>query len=412
VGVVGKRLGENILKIIGIKRGIIVFKKMNAKWLSLIVGTSLVAGLLTGCGSSASKDIKIGVVYELTGSTASFGTAAANGAKLAFKEINANGGVLGKQIQIAVADNKGEPSESSNAMTKVISQDKVIAVTGFTTSSNGIAGSTVAEANKIPFVAAATTNPKVTLDENTGKVKNYTFRVCFIDPFQGTVGANFVLNSLKAKNAAIMIDNSSDYSKGLSKFFKDAFTKGGGTVAIEEAYLQNDQDFKTVLTKIKATNPDVIYVPGYYGEVGKIIKQAREIGITVPFVGGDGWDSPKLAEIGGADALNNTFFTNHYSVEDNSPKSKAFLDAFQKEYGQVPDAMAVLGYDAAYALVDAIKRANSTDSEKIREALAATKDFQGVTGALTLNATHDAIKSAVIIEMKNGKQVYKETVKP
>lgn len=412
MGVVGKRLGENILKIIGIKRGIIVFKKMNAKWLSLIVGTSLVAGLLTGCGSSASKDIKIGVVYELTGSTASFGTAAANGAKLAFKEINANGGVLGKQIQIAVADNKGEPSESSNAMTKVISQDKVIAVTGFTTSSNGIAGSTVAEANKIPFVAAATTNPKVTLDENSGKVKNYTFRVCFIDPFQGTVGANFVLNSLKAKNAAIMIDNSSDYSKGLSKFFKDAFTKGGGTVAIEEAYLQNDQDFKTVLTKIKATNPDVIYVPGYYGEVGKIIKQAREIGITVPFVGGDGWDSPKLAEIGGADALNNTFFTNHYSVEDNSPKSKAFLDAFQKEYGQVPDAMAVLGYDAAYALVDAIKRANSTDSEKIREALAATKDFQGVTGALTLNATHDAIKSAVIIEMKNGKQVYKETVKP
>lgn len=385
---------------------------MNAKWLSLIVGTSLVAGLLTGCGSSASKDIKIGVVYELTGSTASFGTAAANGAKLAFKEINANGGVLGKQIQISVADNKGEPSESSNAMTKVISQDKVIAVTGFTTSSNGIAGSTVAEANKIPFVAAATTNPKVTLDENTGKVKNYTFRVCFIDPFQGTVGANFVLNSLKAKNAAIMIDNSSDYSKGLSKFFKDAFTKGGGTVAIEEAYLQNDQDFKTVLTKIKATNPDVIYVPGYYGEVGKIIKQAREIGITVPFVGGDGWDSPKLAEIGGADALNNSYFTNHYSVEDNSPKSKAFLDAFQKEYGQVPDAMAVLGYDAAYALVDAIKRANSTDSEKIREALAATKDFQGVTGALTLNETHDAIKSAVIIEMKNGKQVYKETVKP
>jgi len=385
---------------------------MNAKWLSLFVVAILVVGLVAGCGGSASKDIKIGVVYELTGNTASFGTAAANGAKLAFKEINANGGVLGKQIQIAVADNKGEPSESSNAMTKVISQDKVIAVTGFTTSSNGIAGSTVAEANKIPFVAAATTNPKVTLDENTGKVKNYTFRVCFIDPFQGTVGANFVLNSLKAKNAAVMIDNSSDYSKGLSKFFKDAFTKGGGSIAIEEAYLQNDQDFKTLLTKIKATNPDVIYVPGYYGEVGKIIKQAREIGIIVPFVGGDGWDSPKLAEIGGPDALNNTYFTNHYSVEDNSPKSKAFLDAFQKEYGQVPDAMAVLGYDAAYALVDAIKRANSTDSEKIREALANTKDFQGVTGSLTLNDNHDAIKSAVIIEMKNGKQVYKETVKP
>ncbi|MBP2628381.1 MAG: hypothetical protein H6Q68_3092 [Firmicutes bacterium] len=389
-----------------------MLKKTKLKLVSLILGSMLVTGLLSGCGGSASKDIKIGVVYELTGNTASFGTAAANGAKLAFKEINASGGVLGKQIQIAVADNKGEPSESSNAMTKVISQDKVIAVTGFTTSSNGIAGSAVAEANKIPFVAAATTNPKVTLDENTGKVKPYTFRVCFIDPFQGTVGANFVLNTLKSKNAVVMIDNSSDYSKGLAKFFTEAFTKGGGKVTSEIAYLQKDQDFKTILTSIKASNPDVIYLPGYYEEVGKIIKQARELGITAPFVGGDGWDSPKLAEIGGPDALNNSYFTNHYSVEDNSPKSKAFLDAFKKEYGQVPDAMAVLGYDAAYALVDAIKRANSTEPEKIREALANTKEFQGVTGSLTLNDTHDAIKSAVIIEMKNGKQVYRETVKP
>ena len=389
-----------------------MLKKAKLKLISLALGGMLVTGLLAGCGASTSKDIKIGVVYELTGNTASFGTAAANGAKLAFKEINANGGVLGKQIQIAVADNKGEPSESSNAMTKVISQDKVIAVTGFTTSSNGIAGSAVAEANKIPFVAAATTNPKVTIDENTGKVKPYTFRVCFIDPFQGTVGANFVLNTLKAKNAVVMIDNSSDYSKGLAKFFTEAFTKGGGKVMSEIAYLQKDQDFKTILTSIKASNPDVIYLPGYYEEAGKIIKQARELGINAPFVGGDGWDSPKLAEIGGADALNNTYFTNHYSVEDNSPKSKAFLDAFKKEYGEVPDAMAVLGYDAAYTLVDAIKRANSTESDKIREALANTKDFQGVTGALTLNATHDAVKSAVIIEMKNGKQVYRETVKP
>ncbi len=385
---------------------------MNLKWLSLFAGITLLAGLVAGCGGSSSKDIKIGVVYELTGSTASFGTAASNGAKLAFKEINASGGVLGKQIQIAVADNKSEPSESSNAMTKVISQDKVVAVTGFTTSSNAIAASTVAEDNKIPFITAAATNPKVTLDEKTGKVKKNTFRVCFIDPFQGTVGANFVLNSLKAKNAVIMIDNSSDYSKGLAKFFTDAFTKGGGKVTSEVAYLQNDQDFKTILTSIKSSNPDVVYVPGYYGEVGKIIKQARELGITAPFVGGDGWDSPKLAEIGGVDALNNTFFTNHYSVEDNSPKSKAFVEAYQKEYGQVPDAFAVLGYDAAYALVDAIKRANSAEPAKISEALASTKDFQGVTGSLTLNDTHDAIKSAVIIEMKNGKQAYRETVKP
>ena len=386
--------------------------KKSMKLISLMVMMVFVMSLVAGCGGSESKDLKIGVVYELTGNTASFGTAAANGAKLAFKEINAKGGVLGKQIQIVVADNKGEPSESANAMTKVITQDKVIAVTGFTTSSNGIAGSTVAEANKIPFVAAATTNPKVTVDEKTGKAKDNTFRVCFIDPFQGTVGANFALNSMKVKKVAIMVDNSSDYSKGLSQFFKEAFTKGGGTIVAEEAYLQKDQDFKTILTKLKGTNPELIYVPGYYEEVGKIVKQARELGITVPFVGGDGWDSPKLAEIGGAAALNNTFFTNHYSVEDTSAASKSFVEAYKKEYGQVPDAMAVLGYDAAYVLVDAIKRANSAEPAKIKEALAATKGYKAVTGEISLNDKHDAVKSAVIIEMKDGKQVYKETVKP
>jgi branched-chain amino acid transport system substrate-binding protein len=381
------------------------------KLTGILVVMLMLAGLVAGCGSS-SNDIKIGMVYELTGNTASFGTMAANGAKLAFKEINAKGGVLGKQITVVTADNKGEPSESTNAMTKVITQDKVIAVTGFTTSSNGIAGATVAEANKIPLVAAATTNPKVTLDDKTGKVRDNTFRVCFIDPFQGTVGANFALNTLKAKKVAIMTDNSSDYSKGLQQFFKEAFTKGGGTIVSEEAYLQKDQDFKTILTKIKATNPDMIYLPGYYEEVGKIIKQARELGITVPFVGGDGWDSPKLPEIAGAEALNGAYFTNHYSVEDTSPNSKAFVDAFKKEYNQTPDAMAVLGYDAAYVLVDAIKRANSTESAKIREALAATKDYQGASGKLTLNATHDAVKGAVILAFKDGKQVYQSTVNP
>lgn len=370
------------------------------------------AALVAGCGGGASNDIKIGVVYELTGGTATFGEAASNGAKLAFKEINAKGGVLGKQITAVIADNKSEPAESTNAMSKVITQDKVVAVTGFTTSSNAIAGSAVAEASKIPFVGAAPTNPKVTVDEKSGKVKDYTFRVCFIDPFQGTVGANFALSTLKLKKVAVLIDNSSDYSKGLAQFFKDAFTKGGGQIIAEEAYLQKDQDFKTILTKIKALNPEMIYVPGYYEEVGKIIKQARELGITVPFVGGDGWDSPKLAEIAGAASLNGTYFTNHYSVEDTSAKSKAFVEAYKKEYNRMPDAMAVLGYDAAYVLVDAIKRAGSTDSAKIREALAGTKDFEGVTGKLTLNSTHDAVKSAVIIEFKDGKQMYKSTVNP
>ena len=389
---------------------------MNKKNLVLVgfLVLALMAGsLLAGCGKGAdSNSIKIGLLNEMTGGNATFGTSSANGAKMAFKEINAKGGVLGKQILAVIADNKSEPSESANAMTKLATQDNVVAVTGVFASSNAIAASSVAEATKTPFLAVGATNPKVTVDEKSKKVKDYTFRVCFIDPFQGTVGANFVLNTLKLKKAAIMVDNSSDYSKGLAAFFKEAFTKGGGSILSEEAYLQKDQDFKAVLTKLKSMNAEVIYVPGYYEEVGKIVKQARELGITAPIIGGDGWDSPKLVELGGAPALNNTFFTNHYSVDDNSPASKAFVEAYKKEYGQNPDALAVLGYDAAKLLIDAIQRANSLDKAKIQAALATTKAYPAITGATTLNATHDAVKSAVIIEMKNGKQIFKATVKP
>ncbi|SMC51969.1 ABC transporter substrate-binding protein [Sporomusa malonica] len=386
--------------------------KRSVRLAAVVTVMMFMTGMLAGCGGLASNDIKIGILNEMTGGNATFGTSSANGAKMAIKEANAKGGLLGKQIQAVIADNKSEPSESANAMTKLATQDKVVAVTGMFASSNAIAASSVAESTKIPFLAVGATNPKVTVDEKSGKVKDYSFRVCFIDPFQGTVGANFVLNTLKVKKAAILVDSSSDYSKGLSAFFKDGFTKGGGSILAEEAYLQKDQDFKTILTKIKALNAEVIYVPGYYEEVGKIVKQARELGITVPVVGGDGWDSPKLVEIGTAAALNNTYFTNHYSVDDTSAASKTFVDAYKKEYGQAPDAMAVLAYDAANVLIDAIKRANSTEPAKIREALAATKDYPTVTGSTTLNATHDAVKNAVIIEMKDGKQVYKATVKP
>ncbi|WP_093795795.1 ABC transporter substrate-binding protein [Sporomusa acidovorans] len=385
--------------------------RTSAKMVAVLTAVLVMAGVLAGCGSS-SNDIKIGLLNEMTGGNATMGTSSANGAKLAIKEANAKGGVLSKQIQAVVADNKSEPSEAANAMTKLATQDKVVAITGMFASSNAIAASSVAESAKVPFLAVGATNPKVTVDEKTNKVKDYTFRVCFIDPFQGTVGANFVLNTLKLKKAAMLVDSSSDYSKGLAAFFKDAFTKGGGEVLAEEAYLQKDQDFKTILTKVKALNVEVLYVPGYYEEVGKIVKQARELGITIPIIGGDGWDSPKLVEIGTAAALNNTYFTNHYSVDDTSEASKAFVEAYKKEYGQAPDAMAVLGYDAANVLIDAIKRANSTEPAKIREALAATKDFPTVTGSTTLNATHDAVKNAVIIEMKDGKQMYKATVKP
>lgn len=386
-------------------------KSKKAVWMWMMV-TLLLMSVMSGCGGGDSNKIKIGLLNEMTGGAATLGTSSANGANLAIKEANANGGVLGKQIESVAADNKSEPAEAANAMTKLINQDKVVAVTGTFSSSNAIAAASVAEAAKVPYLASGATNPKVTVDEKTGKVNDYVFRVCFIDPFQGTVAANFVFDHLKLKKAVMLIDNSSDYSKGLGDFFKKAYTAKGGEILGEEAYLQKDQDFKTILTKVKSLNAEVIYIPGYYEEVGKIVKQARELGIEAVMIGGDGWDSPKLAEIAGNRALNQTYFTNHYSVDADDAKAKAFVEAYTKEYGQKPDALAVLGYDAARVLIDAMKRANSAEPEKIREALAATTNFDAISGETTINATHDAVKSAVIIEMKDGKQVFNTSVKP
>lgn len=371
--------------------------------------------LITGCGGSdkgsSADTIKIGAIGEMTGGNASYGTSMMRGFNLAAKEINAAGGVDGKKIVLVEADTKSEPAEAANAMSKLINQDRVSFVSGIFTSSSAIAACNISETAKIPYLAVGATNPAVTVAKD-GSTKPNTFRVCFIDPFQGTVGANFVTNELKAKTAAIYIDNSSDYSKGLADFFKKSFVANGGSIVAEEAYLQKDTDFKAVLTKIKATNPEIIYVPGYYEEVGKIIKQARELGITVPIVGGDGWDSPKLPEIAGAEALNNTFFTNHYSPDADSAESKAFVAAFEKEYNQKPDAPAVLGYDALKLMVDAIKRAGTADPARVSKALAETKSFNAVTGALTLNDKHDAVKSVTIIKFQDGKQAYCSTVNP
>lgn len=394
--------------MIWLERGFFMHNTFKAMMVMMLVG---LMGTLAGCGGE-SNTIKIGLLNEMTGGNATLGTSSANGAKMAFKEYNDKGGLLGKKIEAVVADNKSEPAEASNAMTKLVTQDKVVAVTGTFSSSNAIAAASVAAASKVPYLVSGATNPKVTVDEKTGKVNDYVFRVCFIDPFQGTVAANFALNNLHLKKAVVLVDNSSDYSKGLSDFFKNAMKQGGGEILGEEAYLQKDQDFKAILTKIKTLNPEIVYIPGYYEEVGKIVKQARELGITAVMIGADGWDSPKLAEIAGPDALNHTFFTNHYAVDSKEPVAQAFAEAYEKEYGQKPDALAVLGYDAAKVLIDAIERANSTDPAKITEALATTKDFNGITGAITLNETHDAIKSAVVIEMIDGKQTFKANVKP
>jgi branched-chain amino acid transport system substrate-binding protein len=386
--------------------------KNGIKFMGLAICLAIFTGVLAGCGSTAdSKDIKIGGVFELTGGVASYGQSAVNGAKLAFKQVNASGGVLGKKINFIIADNKSEPSESANAVTKLITQDKVVAIMGAVASSNTLAAVQIATDNKIPLLTPTSTNPKVTVDDN-GTVKDYIFRSCFIDPFQGTVMANFATKTLKAKTAVIYVDNSSDYSKGLAQFFEENFVKSGGQVLSKEAFLQKDQDFKATLTKIKSVNPEVIYVPGYYEEVGKIVKQARELGITVPMLGGDGWDSPKLAEIAGKEVLNNSYFSNHYSTEDKDPKVTQFVEDYKAEYNQTPDALAALGYDGAMMLVDAIKRAGSAEPAKIKDALAQTKDLQLVTGRISLDANHNPIKSAVIIELKNGIQTFKEKINP
>lgn len=387
---------------------------MRKKWLGLGLAAVLSASLVAGCGGSGGSndsEIKIGGNFELTGGVADYGKQTLNGMQLAIKEANDAGGVLGKKIVLVQADNKSEASEAANATTKLITQDKVAAVLGPVTSSNVIASVQIAQDNKVPLITATGTNMKITVDDS-GNVRPYAFRGCFIDPFQGIVMANFATKSLHAKTAVIYIDSSSDYSKNLAESFEASFTKNGGQIIGKEAFLQKDQDFKAALTKIKSMNADIIFIPAYYEEVGKIVKQARELGITVPLLGTDGWDNTKITEIAGAAPLNNTFFSNHYSAEDKDPRVVKFVEAYKKEYNETPSAFSALGYDTALMLIDAIKRANSAEPEKIREALEQTKDLQVVTGVLTLDADHNPIKSAVVVELKDGKQIFREKVNP
>ena len=373
----------------------------------------LIIGLITGgCNNliKNDKEIVLGANYEMTGALAAVAKQTVNGINLAIKQTNAQGGVLGKQIKLVVADNKSEPSESANSITKLIKNDNVKLVFGSVASSNVLATVQIAQDSKIPLITATATNPSVTVENN--QVHPYVFRTCFIDPFQGEVMANFAAKSLQAKTAVMYIDSSSDYSKGLAKIFAEKFTANGGTIVAEESFLQKDQDFKATLTKIKAINADVVFIPAYYEEVGKIIRQAREIGVTSKLIGTDGWDDPKLIEIAGLNAVEGTFFSNHYSPQDQDPKVVDFVQAYKAEYNQDPSALAVLGYDCALVVIDAIKRAGSDDPEKIRQALEETKNLQVTTGSLSIDANHNPIKSAVVVELKNGQQVFKEKINP
>lgn len=383
---------------------------MNKK-LSLGLVLVLVISLLAGCGKAESDKIKVGLDYELSGQVATYGQGLVEGIELAVKEINASGGVLGKQIKLVKSDNKSENAETANVATKLITRDKVVAILGPATSGNAKAAIPVANKNKVPLISASATDDDVTVDSN-GNVREFAFKTCFNDSFQGSILANFASADLKSKKAAILLDNTSDYSKGLVKSFKETYTSLGGTIVAEQAYQQKDKDFKAALTNIKDSNPDVLYVPGYYEEVGLIVKQARELGLDVPILGGDGYDSPKLTDLAGKDALNNVFFTNHYSSKDTTKEVVEFKESFKKEYKKDPNAFNALGYDLAYFLKDALQRAGEADSIKLKDALASTKGFKGITGELSIDEHHNPVKSITIIEMKDGEQTFLKKQQP
>jgi branched-chain amino acid transport system substrate-binding protein len=374
------------------------------------------AGVMAGCNSSASSDgekggtIKIGANLELSGGVASYGQSAKEGIELAIEEINKKG-IDGKKLELVTVDNKSDAAEATSGALKLATQDKVAAMIGAATSTNTLAQVQIAQDNKIPLITPTATNATITYKD--GKLNDFVFRTCFIDPFQGTVAANFATNDLKVKSAAVLIDSSSDYSKGLAASFKKAFKANGGKIVTEEAYVAKDTDFHATLTRIKAANPDYIFLPGFYEEVGLIVKQARELGLNVPIMGGDGWDSPKLVDLAGAASLQNTYITNHYSSGDSDKKVQDFVSAFKAKYnGKSPDAFGALGYDTVYFLADAIKRAGSSDPQKIQKALEATDGLQLVSGKVKLDKNHDPIKAAVILEYVNGQQQYKTKVNP
>ncbi len=372
--------------------------------LRFIIATVSLALIAPGSVILAQEEIVIGEYASLTGGSASFGQSSHKGTALAVDEINAAGGVLGEKLKLITDDDQSQAGQPATIARKLISQDKVVAVLGEVASSKSLEAAPICQQNKIPMISPASTNPKVT------EVGDYIFRVCFIDPFQGTVMSKFA-QSKGWKNVAVLTDVKQDYSVGLAEFFIKHFKANGGQIVKEQKYSTGDKDFKPQLTSIKAANPDAIFVPGYYGEVSLIAKQARLLGIKVPLLGGDGWVGDSLLKVAG-NALDGSFFSCHYASDDKSPKVQQFVNSFKAKYGEVPDDMAALGYDSAMILADAIKRAGTTEPEKLRDAIASTKDHDGITGKITLDAKRNANKPAVILTIADGGFKFVESVAP
>jgi len=361
---------------------------------------------LSGCKSGGGDTIKVGEFASLTGKEATFGTSSHEGTVLAVEQINAAGGVLGKKLELLTEDDQTKAGEPANAVNKLISKDGVVAILGEVASSRSLEAAPICQQNQIPMISPASTNPTVT------QQGDYIFRVCFNDTFQGGTLANFASNTLKAKKVAIFTDVKSDYSKGLAKNFKEKFVSNGGKVGIELDFNGGDKDFKGQLTSIKNDAPDAIFLPGYYNDVALICIQAKQLGMNIPIFGGDGWESESLLTIGG-DAMEGHYFSTHCSIEQPTPEMTSFVEAYKKRFnGKTPDAMAVLGYDSALVLADAMKRAGTTDGPALRDAIAATKNFSGASGVISLNENRDAVKALVFIQIKGGKFTYSATVNP
>ncbi len=358
-----------------------------------------------GTEKASANEILVGEYGSLTGSEATFGISTSNGIKMALDEVNKAGGVKGKQIKLITLDNQGKSEEAAAAVTRLITQNGVTAVLGEVASSRSMAAAPIAQQNKIPMISPSSTNPKVT------EVGDYIFRVCFIDPFQGTVMAKFASENLKAKKVAILRDVKSDYSVGLADFFIKKFKDLGGEIVSDQSYQSGEMDFKAQLTQIKAAKPDAVFVPGYYTEVGLIARQARQLGLTVPLMGGDGWDSSKLFEIGGT-AINGNYFSNHYTTESTEPVVVEFIKKYKERYGDTPDGLAALGYDSAKVLVEAMARTADLKPSQIRDEIAKTKDFNGVTGKITIDAQRNAVKPAVIVKVDGNINRFVTTIAP
>ena len=354
---------------------------------------------------SGPTEIVIGEFGSLTGTAATFGISTKNGIDIAIDEVNKAGGLLGKKVRVIVEDDQGKPEEAQTVVTKLVNKDQVIAVLGEVASSRTIAAAPVAQQNGIPMITPSSTNEKVT------QIGDYIFRVCFLDPFQGYVTAKFATNTLKVKNVAILRDIKNDYSVGLAEAFAENLKKMGGNIVANESYSEGDTDFGAQLTSIKSKKPEAVFLPGYYTEVGLALRQAKKLGLTVPFIGGDGWDSAKLVEIGG-DAVNGSYYANHLWVSDPNPTVQKFVEGYKTRFSATPDALAALAFDAANILFEAIKRANSTEGAKLRDAIAQTKDYPGITGTITLGPDRNAVKPAVILEVKDGKLVKVESIAP